>query len=259
MSASYHEAAGLFDPAPRALLLDAGFTLTFYDGARIAGYAALAGVAVDGAALERVEAAFRTEIRERQGVPFRTHDDGGTGWLQRVFRRLLQLAETPGDDGVLDRAAEVILREHLAHNVWRRVGAGVRDALERLRAAGLQLAVVSNSEGNIERMFQDIGLLSLLDVVVDSAVVGLAKPDPRIFDLALSRLGISAADAIMVGDSPTADVMGARAAGIRAALLDPYGLYPWVEAPRFRDLPTFTDALLALLERDPRRVPHPPR
>ena len=75
-------------------------------------------------------------------------------------------------------------------------------------------------------------------------MVGLVKPDPRIFHLALGRLGIAPEQAVMVGDSPSADVAGARAAGARAALLDPFDLYPSVDAPRFRDLVAFTDALL---------------
>jgi HAD superfamily hydrolase (TIGR01509 family) len=245
MSASYHEAASPFDPLPRAVLLDAGFTLTFYDGARIAASAALAGVAADPAAIERIEGAWREEVRELQGgAPLRTHDDGGVSWLQRTFRRFLELAGTPGDTGALDRAAELIFREHMASNVWRRVGAGVYDALARMRAAGVKLAVVSNSEGTIEAALAEAGLRPLLDAVVDSTVVGVAKPDPRIFHIALERIDVAPGDAIMVGDSPTADVTGARGAGLRAALLDPFDLYSWVEAPRFRDVPAFADALL---------------
>lgn len=60
--------------------------------------------------------------------------------------------------------------------------------------------------------------------VVDSAVVGVAKPDPRIFDIALARAGVSAACAIHVGDSVRADVEGARAAGVRPFHFDPYEL-----------------------------------
>ena len=158
---------------------------------------------------------------------------------------MLALSETPGDSVSLDRAASVILREHRASNAWRRVGAGVRESLERLRAAGFELAVVSNSEGTIEQMLVEVGLRPLLDAVVDSAVVGFTKPDPRIFAVALDRLGVAAADALMVGDSPSADVDGAHAAGLRAALLDPYDFYPWSPAPRFTDVPQFTTALLA--------------
>src|SRR4051794_22472299 len=93
------------EPRPRAVLLDAGFTLTFYDGARIAAHAALAGVTADAAAVERAEAALRAEIQERPGVPLRTHDDGGKSWLERLFRRILVLAGTAAAAEELDRAA----------------------------------------------------------------------------------------------------------------------------------------------------------
>src|SRR5450432_380979 len=225
MTASYQEAAAFFKPAPRAVLFDAGFTLTFHDGARIAAYAAKAGLAVDPAALERAEGALRAELRETEGVTLRTHADGGHRWHEHLYRRLLALAETPG-------AAEL-------------VGTGVREALTRLRAAGLKLAVVSNSEGTIEQMLIEIDLRDLFDTVVDSAVVGVTKPEPRIFQIALDRLGVSPAEALMVGDSPSADIGGAQNAGVRAALIDPYDFYPWCCAPRFKDVPALTEALLA--------------
>jgi FMN phosphatase YigB (HAD superfamily) len=91
----------------------------------------------------------------------------------------------------------------------------------------------------------EIGLRELFATVLDSSVVGFTKPDPRIFALALERLGVEASDALMVGDSPSADVDGAHGAGIRAALIDPYDFYPWCRVPHFRDVPEFTEALLA--------------
>src|SRR5262245_4910772 len=131
---------------PRAVLLDAGFTLTFYDGERIAAHAAQAGVIVDPAAVEETEQALRAELQERPDRPLRTHDDGGKSWLHMVFRRVLELAGATGEREALDRAADVVFREHMQRNVWRRVGAGVTESLGRLRDAGLALAVVSNSE-----------------------------------------------------------------------------------------------------------------
>jgi HAD superfamily hydrolase (TIGR01509 family) len=249
MSASYHEgrsaeAGTLSTPPPRAVLIDVGFTLTFWDGARIASHAALEGVVADPRAIERAEATIRGETREVPGAPMRTHDDGGRAYLRGVFRRILEVAETPGDAAAIERAAAAIFREHLRRNVWRRVGAGNREALERLRAAGIALGVVSNSEGTIDAMLTDVGLRPFFAAVVDSAVEGVVKPDAAIFNLALERLGVAAADTIMVGDSPTADVHGAQAAGLRAALLDPFDLYPWIQAPRFKDLPAFTNAVL---------------
>jgi HAD superfamily hydrolase (TIGR01509 family) len=246
MTASYQEAAAFFKPTPRAILFDAGFTLTFHDGARIAAYAALAGLRADAVALERAEGALRAELRETEGVTLRTHADGGHRWHQHMYRRLLALAETPGQADLLDEAAAVILREHRASNAWRRIGAGVRQSLASLRAAGLRLGVVSNSEGTIEQMLVEIDLRDVFDTVVDSAVVGITKPDPGIFQIALDRLAVAPAETIMVGDSPSADIAGAHAAGIRAALLDPHDLYPWCRAPHFDDVPEFTAALLAV-------------
>jgi putative hydrolase of the HAD superfamily len=243
--ASYQEAAALFKPTPRAILFDAGFTLTFHDGARLAAYAAKAGVTVDAAALEQAERALRAEFRETDGVVMRTHADGGFSWHQHLYRRLLALAGTPGEPHALDNAASVILREHRASNAWRRIGTGVREALARLRGAGFKLAVVSNSEGTIEQMLAEIALRDLFETVIDSSVVGFTKPDPRIFALALERLGVTPGEALMIGDSPSADVDGAHAVGIRAALIDPYDFYPWSRAPRFTDVPAVTDALLA--------------
>jgi HAD superfamily hydrolase (TIGR01509 family) len=244
MSALYREATSLSATRPRAVLIDVGFTLTFWDGVRIASHAAEAGVMADATAIERAEAVVRRETREVQGTPLRTHDDGGGAYLQRVFSRLLRLADAPGTDADLDRAAALIHREHLKSNVWRRVGAGNRAALERLRAADFRLAIVSNSEGTVEAMLEEVGLRPFFETVVDSGIVGSVKPDAPIFHIALDHLRLAPGDAIMVGDSPTADIHGAHAVGLRAALVDPLDLYPWIEAPRFPDLPAFTDALL---------------
>ena len=227
------------------MLFDAGFTLTFYDGQRIAAHAASAGVIVDPAAIEGTERPLRAEIQERPGVPLRTHDDGGKRFLQTVFRRILELAGAPGSPADLERAADAVFRGHMERNVWRRVGAGVPEALARLRDAGLALAVVSNSEGTVEAMLEEVGLRRQFEAVFDSTVVGVSKPDPRIFQMALDRLRLRASEAIMVGDSPTGDITGASNAGIKAVLLDPFDFYPWIDAPKFPDVPTFTTALLS--------------
>jgi FMN phosphatase YigB (HAD superfamily) len=75
-------------------------------------------------------------------------------------------------------------------------------------------------------------------------VVGVAKPDPEIFHLALKRLGTQASDAVMLGDVPKFDVDGARAAGVRAVLIDPLNLHAHLDVPRTPDLGTFVEALL---------------
>lgn len=236
---------GATDTRPRAVLLDAGFTLVFCSGQRIAAEAALSGVHADPAALELAEPQVRRELAL---YTWASTPAGGQGKPQpggpAFFRRLLELAAARGTGAQLDHAAASIWDSHLRRNVWSRIGAGVDAALSRLRAAGIKLAVVSNSEGTVNAVLEEVGLARHLDTVVDSWVVGVAKPDPRIFHIALDHLGVPAAHAVMVGDSPAADVAGAKAAGVAAILLDPLDLHPATDAPRFPDLPTYVNSLL---------------
>jgi putative hydrolase of the HAD superfamily len=158
---------------------------------------------------------------------------------------VFELAGARGDEAALQAAAEWVWSRHLERNLWTRVLDGVSAALAGLRRGGLKLAVVSNSEGTIVGLLADTGLGHCFDAVLDSWVEGVSKPDPRIFALALDRLGVAAADAIMVGDSPAADIAGAEAAGVRAALLDPYDLHPGESAARFAGFADFAESLLA--------------
>ncbi|MCU0253481.1 MAG: HAD-IA family hydrolase, partial [Acidobacteria bacterium] len=104
-------------------------------------------------------------------------------------------------------------------------------------AAGRRLAVVSNAEGQVEQDLAAAGFGRYLETVVDSHLVGVAKPHPRIFAIALERLGVGAEQALYVGDVPAYDVAGARAAGMPAVLLDPWGIHAGVDgAVRIRRL-----------------------
>jgi putative hydrolase of the HAD superfamily len=93
-------------------------------------------------------------------------------------------------------------------------------ALAQLRALGLRLVCVSNWDVSLPEVLTRCGLDGALDAVVTSAEAGSRKPDPAIFQPALRLAGCSAAEALYVGDTPAEDVVGARAAGIPALLID---------------------------------------
>jgi putative hydrolase of the HAD superfamily len=93
-------------------------------------------------------------------------------------------------------------------------------ALAQLRALGLRLVCVSNWDVSLPEVLTRCGLEGALDAVVTSAEAGSRKPDPAIFQPALRLAGCSAAEALYVGDTPAEDVVGARAAGIPALLID---------------------------------------
>lgn len=119
-------------------------------------------------------------------------------------------------------------------SLWRRVVPGSIAALRRLADTGVSLGVVSNADGTIAELLMAGKICQIgagegvpVTVVVDSHVVGVAKPDPAIFVIALERLGVQPAGAVHVGDTAHADVEGARAAGVRPLHLDPYGDCPY--------------------------------
>ena len=93
--------------------------------------------------------------------------------------------------------------------------------LAALADRGFLLGVVSNGCGNVDRLCQESGYSPYLSVVVDSRRAGVSKPDPRIFELAVSGLGVPAADALAVGDSFERDIVPAKRAGLKAAWLQP--------------------------------------
>ncbi len=112
--------------------------------------------------------------------------------------------------------------------LWSRPTAGVRDALAALSAAGLRLGVVSNAEGTVEARLAELAICQVgpgagveVEVVIDSHVVGVEKPDPAIFGFALRAMGLDPARCLYLGDSVRIDVAGARAAGLTPALVTP--------------------------------------
>jgi len=116
-------------------------------------------------------------------------------------------------------------------------------AFARLRARGIRMGLISNWDRRLSRIFEGLGLSDLLDVVISSADVGLRKPDPRIFDLALSEMGVRAEEAAHVGDHHYADVLGAQAAGLVPVLIDRHGGQDPAHQPFIRSLDELEAAL----------------
>ncbi|WP_424952185.1 HAD family hydrolase [Deinococcus sp.] len=115
-----------------------------------------------------------------------------------------------------------ILLDDFSDHAWNDVAltAHAAEVLTELRRRGLKTGVITNgwSEKQL-KCLERLELRDLLDDVVVSETVGLRKPDPAIFRLALNRLNVRAAEALYVGDSPVNDVWGPQQAGMQAALL----------------------------------------
>jgi len=152
----------------------------------------------------------------------------------------------PEDEAEL--AATVLEHTRNAHT-WRWAIPESVIALQGLHAAGMPMGVVSNASGQIAEVLarsavcqEGEGPHTPMRVIIDSHVVGIAKPDPRIFDFALVHFpGVELSRIAYVGDSVTMDVGGARAAGLHPILLDPYDDHTGADFQRLRSLVELLD------------------
>jgi putative hydrolase of the HAD superfamily len=211
----------------RAVFLDVGNTVVGIDLERVVECLEALGVRTAPAELERAEARARPELSRRLAAGEERRRDGFLLYLELILARL----PTPPRDvqGGAARLAPLLREPGRADQLWSRALPGARAALERLRAMSLPVIAVSNSDGSATRSLERAGMLDAFDAVVDSHLVGVAKPDPAIFELARRHVRVPRERVVHVGDMLDVDVVGARAAGLRAVLLDPFG--DWVGAP----------------------------
>lgn len=205
-----------------AVLLDAGGVLVLPDPAGIRRRLGPLGAAPDDETCRRAHYAGMREV-DRLARP---------DWVavDRVIAAVL---------GVPEEHVEASLRELdriYLEDRWVAVP-GAAAVLALLAGAGKTLAVVSNASGTMEQMLLEHRICSVagedpegpmprVSVIVDSHVVGIEKPDPRIFEIALEAVGLPPERCAYVGDTVHFDVGGARAAGLHAIHLDPYGWCP---------------------------------
>jgi FMN phosphatase YigB (HAD superfamily) len=221
------------------LSLDAGNTVIFLDHARLArllaahGFATNAGalVVAEGAAKRRHVSATMEEVAWR-----RAELPGARGWGAMVATIA---AEAGFPRARLSELVDDLWDEHVRVNLWNCVPDGFGPAIEAARARGVKVVLVSNSEGMLQRLFDELDIARHFDLLLDSGVVGLEKPDPRFFHVALDRFGVAPDAAIHLGDMYSTDILGARAAKMRTALVDPYGHYEGM----FADVPRVPGAV----------------
>ncbi|MCC7077491.1 MAG: HAD-IA family hydrolase [Acidimicrobiia bacterium] len=120
---------------------------------------------------------------------------------------------------------------------------GAEEAVHEVVEAGCRAGVVSNWEAWLPELLGHLGLAPVMSPVTVSGRVGIEKPDPRIYRIALEEAGIEPHEAVMVGDSLESDVNGPAAVGIRGVLLDRYDRHPDFEGLRIRSLRDLTPLL----------------
>ncbi|MCV6585153.1 MAG: HAD family hydrolase [Marinibacterium sp.] len=150
-------------------------------------------------------------------------DNRGAKPKDEVYRTLL--AEFDRDDRAL--AAELFA--HYEANAWRFASGfhGMSEAITDVRKLGFKIGIVTNGQTHIQlRSLLALNLDRLVDDYVISEAVNLRKPDPRIFRLAAQNLSVQPESCVFVGDSPVADVVAAKRAGMKAVWLPNGAMWP---------------------------------
>ncbi len=137
--------------------------------------------------------------------------------------RFVRLAEWAGAPVSRARAGEVSVVYRAHYQALRRPVAGAPELVRRLHREHTVAIVTNNTVAEQTEKLAFLGLDGAIDALVTSEELGAAKPDGRIFHGALERTGARPDEAVMVGDSWSSDVIGARAAGIRPVWFNRFG------------------------------------
>lgn len=228
-------------PTPHLVLFDVDYTLLRPGEIFSAeGYGAIGerfGLTLDASRWREAErAAFATVKRRREEMGV-AHDGGAYAAIAHAVIEALGGGPTASVETCVDAiVAEWVRVENFA------LYDDVLPCFELLRRADLKLGLVSNTSRDLDEIVAAFALVDYIDVAVASVEIGLSKPSPAIFGVALERAHVEAAAAVMVGDSVEDDVRGALACGMGAVLLDRDGRYD-LPLPTIRTLADLPAAL----------------
>lgn len=220
---------------PGGVLFDAGGTLVRIHADRLATALRVRGVDPR----DFGDAFWRTLVRLED--EFSPAAGEFSDWWARWLAQLAERCGVPAHVMV-----EAYREADHVQSLWDDPLPGAAECLARLREAGILLGVVSNSDGRIAEVLGRAGLAEFLDVIVDSTVVGVYKPDPAIFDHALGPLGLEPADTWYLGDTVAYDAAAADAAGLVSWVIDHAGFHTVDHPRRVRTLTEFADVVLGV-------------
>lgn len=187
---------------------------------------------------ERGASVTPEQVRAALPGAWRAYDEaiaaglGGHPW-KLLMHRLLQ--DAIRDEPARQALVDWLWTEQPRKNLWRQPLPGMIDLVRDLGRAGVPVAVLSNSEGRLAELVDELGWGAHFVAIADSGRLSFEKPDRRIFEWTAERLGVSADRVVHVGDSWQADILGALGAGMRAVWFSNADASPEMAARLDRD------------------------
>jgi HAD superfamily hydrolase (TIGR01549 family) len=219
------------------IVFDVGGTLLQLNYDAIARLYVQAGAAwnipLDFAPARAAIASLENEVplRQQNRPVSLEHDDGKNFWdefFTDAFRRLGVTRDVS--------CAVTEIRERFQHGEFEALFDDVFPTLAAFQARGKRLGILSNFSPNLENVLRQVGIHHYFSFFVVSALVGVEKPAPPIFDMTVRAANCPRTEIVYVGDSIFHDIAGARRAGIAGVLVDRQNQYPEFDGARVRDL-----------------------
>jgi putative hydrolase of the HAD superfamily len=165
-------------------------------------------------------AAFARHFPEMPPMAFPRADADTLDRLERGWWRLLVKKVTSDCGGIADFDGyfDALYAYYSRGSAWS-LYPEVVEVLHGLRARGLRTAVVSNFDSRLIAILAELGIADLFDAVIYSTAAGVAKPDARIFEMALEALGTASSSTVHLGDTKAADYFGSTNAEMRGLLI----------------------------------------
>ena len=136
-----------------------------------------------------------------------------------------------------------IIKRHKKKMLWSIFPSSVYKVIKELRKRDYLVGIISNSDGRLVNQLKSMKIWELFDTVVDSREVGVEKPDPEIFKIALNRLNAQPEEAIYIGDIYSIDIKPAQRIGMKAILFDPGDFFGHLHCPRIKRIKDVFDFL----------------
>ena len=211
----------------KAVTFDAGGTMIYCDPSPGEIYAHHLSRLGRPVRVEEVGPVFRDAWADmqRRTVPgqdrYNSVNGGELAWWGAFVREVLRRL---GHDAPWEPLLEDLYAAFSDAGVWK-VYPETMGTLDTLANRGILLAVISNWDRRLPDILRSLHILETFETVTVSSIEGVEKPSSEIFRRTLGRMGISAGEAIHVGDSPLEDYTGAETAGLTSLLIDRHQLF----------------------------------